>query len=124
MIPSDLKYTKDHSWMSERGPEFRIGITDYGQERVGDVVFVQFPEVGRHMMAGEAVCVVESPSGEMRVQTPRSGVVTAVNSTLDDQPELVNSDPYGEGWLFCIKPDRGAPAYGVIDAATYEEMFG
>ncbi|GBQ04088.1 glycine cleavage system protein GcvH [Streptomyces spongiicola] len=124
MVPSDLKYTKDHTWMRERGPEFGIGITEYGQEQLGDVFFVELPEVGRHVMAGEAVSVVESPSGLMRVQTPRSGVVTAVNSDLRDQPEGVNADPYGEGWLFFIRPDRGAPSYGLIDAATYEELFG
>ncbi|MET9916941.1 glycine cleavage system protein GcvH [Streptomyces sp. NPDC006435] len=124
-IPDDLEYTREHTWKRDEGDgTFSIGITDYGQEKLGEFVFVELPEVGRRMMAGEAVGVVESVSDVLRVQTPRAGEVVATNPELDSSPELLNSDPYGEGWLFRIMPEDGAPTHGVIDAATYGEMFG
>ncbi len=103
-IPSDLKYTKSHEWVSDNeNGTITVGITDHAQELLGDLVFVELPEVGKELDAEEACAVVESVKAASDIYAPVAGEVTEVNEALEDQPELINSDPYGEGWLFKMK---------------------
>jgi glycine cleavage system H protein len=98
-IPSELRYTKDHEWVRVVGSVVRVGITDYAQDALGDVVFVQLPDVGNVLSAQQGLGEIESTKSVSDVYAPVSGKVIAVNSALVDQPELLNSDPYGEGWI-------------------------
>lgn len=121
MIPADLKYTAEHEWVREPGETagaVRIGITDFAQEALGDIVYVQLPEVGSTVTAGETVGELESTKSVSDIYAPVTGEVVARNETLDATPELVNSDPYGAGWLFEVVP-AGA-LEGLLDAAAYE----
>ena len=103
-IPSDLKYTKSHEWVSDNeNGTITVGITDHAQELLGDLVFVELPEVGKELDTEEACAVVESVKAASDIYAPVAGEVTEVNEALEDQPELINSDPYGEGWLFKMK---------------------
>ena len=106
MTPEELKYTAEHEWVrSGDGESVRVGITDYAQESLGDIVFVQLPELGARITAGEPCGELESTKSVSDLYAPVTGVVTARNESLDGQPELVNSDPYGEGWIFDVAPD-------------------
>ena len=118
-IPADLKYTKDHEW-ARLNPDgsVTVGITDYAQRELGDMVFVELPELGRTVTAGEECAVVESVKAASEVFSPLAGEVTAVNEALTDEPELVNQDPYGEGWLFQLQPAEALDS--LLDAAAYE----
>ena len=123
MYPDDLKYTPEHEWV--RGPGeseggVRIGITDFAQEQLGDIVYVSLPEVGDEVTAGSAVGELESTKSVSDVYVPVSGRVTARNEALDATPELVNSDPYGDGWLFELAPADAADLDGLLDAAAYQ----
>ena len=124
-IPEDLKYTKDHEWVrSERdaqGELLRVGVTDYAQDALGDIVFVTLPEAGSHVSAGEACGEVESTKSVSDIYAPVSGAVVERNDALDSSPELVNSDPYGDGWMFTIRPENGAE---LLDAAAYQASLG
>ncbi|MCY7374028.1 MAG: glycine cleavage system protein GcvH [Spirochaetaceae bacterium] len=120
MSPEDLQYTKDHEWVRAEGETVRVGVTDYAQEALGDIVFVTLPETGTHVTAGETCGEVESTKSVSDVYAPVTGTVVERNEVLDGSPELVNSDPYGEGWMMAIKPDDDSPAEGLIDAGTYE----
>ena len=103
-IPSNLKYAKTHEWVSDNeNGTITIGITDHAQELLGDLVFVELPEVGKELDTEEACAVVESVKAASDIYAPVAGEVTEVNEALEDQPELINSDPYGEGWLFKMK---------------------
>jgi glycine cleavage system H protein len=117
-IPADLKYTKTHEW-AHLNPDgsVTVGITDHAQTQLGDMVFVELPELGRTVTAGEECAVVESVKAASEVYSPLAGEVTAVNEALTDKPELVNQDPYGEGWLFQLQP--GEALDGLLDAAAY-----
>ncbi len=119
MLPEDLKYTAEHEWVRP-GERVRIGITDFAQDQLGDIVYVSLPEVGATLSAGEAVGELESTKSVSDVYAPLSGSVTAVNEALDSQPELVNSDPYGEGWLFELEPAQADDVAGLLDAAAYD----
>ncbi|MDM4769326.1 glycine cleavage system protein GcvH [Solimonas sp. SE-A11] len=123
-IPADLKYVKTHEWLrAEADGSITIGITDYAQNSLGDLVFVEVPKVGRNVAADEACSVVESVKAASDVYAPIAGEVVAANDKLGNAPELLNSDPYGEGWLFRIQPaDAGALA-GLLDAAGYESFI-
>ena len=123
-IPANLKYVKTHEWLrAEADGSITIGITDYAQNSLGDLVFVEVPKVGRNVAADEACSVVESVKAASDVYAPIAGEVVAANDKLGNAPELLNSDPYGEGWLFRIKPaDAGALA-GLLDAAGYESFI-
>ncbi|HEY0915378.1 MAG TPA: glycine cleavage system protein GcvH [Solimonas sp.] len=123
-IPAGLKYVKTHEWLrAESDGSITIGITDYAQNSLGDLVFVDVPKVGRNVAADEACSVVESVKAASDVYAPIAGEVVAANDKLGNAPELLNSDPYGEGWLFRIKPaDAGALA-GLLDAAGYESFI-
>ncbi len=117
-IPADLKYTETHEW-AHLNPDgsVTVGITDHAQTQLGDMVFVELPELGRTVTAGEECAVVESVKAASEVYSPLAGEVTAVNEALTDKPELVNQDPYGEGWLFQLQP--GEALDGLLDAAAY-----
>ncbi|MCL4368045.1 MAG: glycine cleavage system protein GcvH [Actinobacteria bacterium] len=120
MYPEDLKYTKDHEWLRESGRQGRVGITDFAQHQLGDVVFVELPEVGRRLKAGEAFGVVESVKTVSDLYSPANGTVIEVNPKLLDHPELVNQDPYGEGWM--IKLEVESPG-DLMDAAAYQKLL-
>ncbi len=119
-LPDDLHYTKSHEWVRTLpNGEVEIGITDHAQEALGDLVFVDVPEVGRRVAAGEACAVVESVKAASDIYSPVAGVVTASNAALAGAPELLNQAPYGEGWLLRIAVDGSGPAAALLDAGGY-----
>jgi glycine cleavage system H protein len=122
-IPSDLRYTKSHEWVrAVQDGTVEIGISDHAQSALGDLVFVEVPDVGRALTAGEACAVVESVKAASDVYSPVSGKVTAANAALATKPELLNEDPYGAGWLFRAQansPFDGASLMGAADYAKY-----
>ena len=120
MSPEDLQYTKDHEWVRAEGETVRVGVTDYAQEALGDIVFVTLPETGTHVTAGETCGEVESTKSVSDVYAPVTGTVVERNEALDGSPELVNSDPYGDGWMMAIRPDDDSATDGLIDAGTYD----
>ena len=125
MYPDDLKYTAEHEWLRSPGEttgSVRVGITDYAQDALGDIVYVQLPEVGETVTAGAAVEEIESTKSVSDVYSPVSGEVVARNDALDATPELVNSDPYGAGWLFEVAVADGSESVELIDAAAYEQL--
>ena len=122
MYPEDLKYTSEHEWVRSPGEaegSVRIGITDYAQDALGDIVYVSLPEVGTDVENGSAVGELESTKSVSDVYAPLAGSVVARNEALDATPELVNSDPYGEGWLFEIVPSDAAAVDALMDAEAY-----
>lgn len=120
MIPSELKYVSSHEWVrSEGGDIVTIGITDFAQELLGDVVFVELPEVGADISTGDESGVVESVKAASDVYAPLTGSVTEVNESLEDSPELINSDPYGDGWLYKLKLADVSEMNSLLDADTY-----
>ncbi|MGH6656958.1 MAG: glycine cleavage system protein GcvH [Actinocrinis sp.] len=119
-IPEDLKYTAEHEWVrAVSGTVLRIGITDFAQDALGDIVFVTLPEVGAEVQAGEPCGELESTKSVSDVYAPVGGAVHAVNAALDANPELVNSDPYGEGWMFEVEVSGPEALEGLLDAAGY-----
>jgi glycine cleavage system H protein len=123
-IPSDLKYTKDHEWVRETDDgTLVIGITDHAQTALGDLVFVELPEVEAGVAAGDACAVVESVKAASDVYSPLSGEISEVNSALADAPELVNSDPYGEGWLFRLRPASPTELDELLTGEDYERLL-
>ncbi|MDQ6851752.1 MAG: glycine cleavage system protein GcvH [Actinomycetota bacterium] len=123
-VPSELRYTAEHEWVrvDEGASTVRIGITDYAQQALGDVVYVSLPEVGTGVTAGAACGEVESTKSVSDVYAPVSGTVAARNEALDERPELINSDPYGEGWIFEIELAEDADLSSLVDAARYTNM--
>lgn len=124
-LPADLKYTKSHEWVRTLADgTVEIGITDHAQHALGDLVFVEVPEAGRSVQAGEACAVVESVKAASDVYAPLAGDVTAGNPRLAAEPETVNTDAYGEGWLMRLKPKPGAlAAAGLMSAADYRKLL-
>ncbi|MFK0259265.1 glycine cleavage system protein GcvH [Streptomyces sp. NPDC090445] len=123
-VPADLKYTDEHEWVrTEAGGAVAIGLTDHAQRTLGDIVFLELPQVGRIVEAGDAVGVVESVKAASDIYAPVSGEVIEVNTDAADAPEDVNADPY-DMWLFKIKPTAGASGNGLLDAAAYEKLIG
>jgi glycine cleavage system H protein len=121
MTPEELKYTAEHEWVRAGDAEsVRVGITDFAQEALGDIVFVSLPEVGAQITAGEPCGELESTKSVSDLYAPVTGTVTARNETLDTQPELVNGDPYGEGWIFEVLPADPDEVAGLLDAKEYE----
>ena len=118
-VPDDLKYTAEHEWVRADGTTARVGITDYAQQALGDVVYVSLPEVGASVEKGAAVGEVESTKSVSDLYAPLSGTVTARNDALDEQPDLINSDPYGAGWILEIEVSDEAETVDLLDAATY-----
>ncbi len=121
-VPDDLRYTAEHEWARIEGDVVRIGITDYAQDALGDVVFVQLPEVGATVEAGGVLGEVESTKSVSEIYAPVSGTVTAVNGALADAPERLNSDPYGEGWICEIRVGGPEATAGLLDAAGYRQL--
>ena len=119
-IPSDLRYSSDHEWASATGEVVRIGITDYAQDALGDVVFVDLPKVGTVVAKGGAVGEVESTKSVSEIYAPIAGTVSAVNESLRQTPEAVNADPYGDGWICEITASNGDDYVDLLDAAAYE----
>lgn len=127
MYPDDLKYTAEHEWVRTPGEtegSVRVGITEYAQDALGDIVYVQLPAVGTTVAAGDSVGELESTKSVSDVYAPLTGEVVAVNDALEATPELVNSDPYGAGWLFEVKVDEGSAGAELLDAAAYQAQIG
>lgn len=123
-VPQDRVYTKDHEWVESTGKDrVRAGITDYAQKQLGDIVFVELPTVGDKFGAGEAIGSVESVKSVSEVYLPVSGSVAAVNENLNDSPEDVNTDPYGDGWMFEITLSNAAELKDLLTPAQYEEYI-
>lgn len=118
-VPEDLKYTVEHEWIRLEGNRATIGITDYAQDQLGDVVFVDLPAVGQEVQAGGNLAVVESVKSVSDVYAPLSGRVVAVNKLLKDAPETLNQDPYGEGWIAVLELTQPDEVQGLLDAAAY-----
>src|SRR5882757_1152834 len=118
-VPDDLKYTAEHEWARVGGTTIRIGVTDYAQEALGDVVYVTLPEVGAKVGQGDAFGEVESTKSVSDLYAPITGTVTARNDELESRPELINSDPYGEGWIVEIEAADPAQVDGLLDPAAY-----
>ena len=119
--PDDLKYAENHEWARAEGERVRMGISDYAQDALGDVVYVEPPQVGATVSQGDAFAEVESTKSVSDVYAPVSGTVVEVNTALEDTPELVNSDPYGEGWFAVIEATDLSELDALKDATTYEE---
>jgi glycine cleavage system H protein len=123
-IPADLKYTESHEWVrTEADGTLTVGITDHAQEALGDIVFLELPEAGRTVAAGEAIAVIESVKAASDIYAPVAGEIVDSNSALVDTPDQVNGAPY-DSWLFKIKPAAGASLDRLIDAAAYEKAIG
>lgn len=122
-VPADLKYTKSHEWVRvEADGTVTVGITHHAQDQLGDMVFIEAPEAGRTVKAGEACAVVESVKAASDVYSPVSGEVAEGNSALADHPETVNKDPYGEGWILKLRPSNPAELDGLLSADAYGEF--
>lgn len=122
--PSDLKYTESHEWLRlETDGSYTIGITQHAQDELGELVYVELPEVGRKLAKEEACCVVESTKAASDVYAPLGGEIVAVNEALRDAPQLVNQKAFTEGWLFRLKPDNPAEAKALISAADYNKAI-
>jgi len=122
MVPSDLRYTKDHEWVRVEGETATIGVTDFAATQLGDVVFVDLPEVGRKVDQFATFGVVESVKAVSDLYAPVSGEVVEVNGDLGSKPELVNSDPFGGGWMIRVKVGDAAQLGELLDAAGYEKL--
>ena len=123
-IPTDLRYATTHEWVRPEGDGvFTVGISDHAQDLLGDMVFVELPDVGDAVTTGDDVAVAESVKAASDVYSPIAGEIVEVNEDLEDSPELVNSDPYGDGWLFKIKADDASEVDGLLDAESYENSI-
>tara|TARA_Y100000287_G_scaffold88681_1_gene70495 strand:- start:518 stop:898 length:381 start_codon:yes stop_codon:yes gene_type:complete len=121
-IPENLKYTSDHEWVMVENDKAKVGITDYAQDALGDVVFVDIPEVGKRVTVGETVTEVESTKSVSDIYAPLEGEIIEINHDLDDSPELLNGDPYGEGWIFILQLDEAASTENLLSANEYREL--
>jgi glycine cleavage system H protein len=121
-FPEALRYSKEHEWLAVDGDRARVGITDYAQDALGDVVYVQLPDTGLLVVAGASCAEVESTKSVSEVYSPLSGTVVEVNGALDATPELLNQDPYGEGWIFVVQMSDPAELDALMDAAAYRAV--
>ena len=121
-VPDELRYTSDHEWVRLESGKIRVGITDYAQDALGDVVFVQLPDPGTHVDAGASFSEVESTKSVSDIYAPLAGTVTEVNGELSDTPQRLNEDPYGEGWICIIEPDDAAAFEKLLDAEAYRQL--
>ena len=122
-VPAHLLYSSDHEWIAVDGTRARIGITDYAQDALGDVVYVQAPAVGASVQAGDSFSEVESTKSVSDIYAPVSGTVVAVNTDLDSKPETLNSDPYGAGWICEIEMSNPADVEALLDAVGYQALI-
>jgi len=123
-VPSELRYSREHEWVRIDGNVARIGITDFAQESLGDVVFVQLPDAGLDVVAGASAAEIESTKSVSDVYVPLSGVVQTVNDALVGAPELVNQDPYGDGWILEVALSDPTELDALLDADAYRELIG
>ena len=121
-VPDDLRYTTDHEWARVEDGRVRMGITDYAQDALGDIVFVQLPAVGAVVEAGSSFSEIESTKSVSDVYAPVSGEVVEVNDTLSDSPQRVNEDPYGEGWICVLAPSDPGAVHSLLDAEGYRTL--
>jgi glycine cleavage system H protein len=122
-FPDDLRYTQEHEWVRVDGTTARVGITDYAQDALGDVVYVDLPEVGATVAAMASCCEVESTKSVSEIFSPLSGTVSEVNSDLTDTPQMINEDPYGKGWIFAVELADAGEVDGLMDAAAYRAFL-
>ena len=123
-VPDNIYYTETHEWVREEPDgSITVGISDYAQDALGDVVHVELPEPEAEFVAGEEACVVESVKAASELYAPVTGAVSEVNETLESRPELVNEDPYGAGWFFRLMPEQRLVAADLLDADAYEDMI-
>ena len=118
-FPTDLRYTREHEWVRADGVRATVGITDYAQDALGDVVYVQLPDVGANVVASASCCEVESTKSVSEVYAPVTGTIVEVNDALTETPELVNQAPFGDGWIFVVELADGAEVETLLDAAAY-----
>ena len=121
-VPEDIRYSKDHEWARLEGDRVRVGITDYAQDALGDVVFIELPEVGSMVKLDESFSEVESTKSVSDVYAPLAGTIVEVNPDLVDAPERINEDPYGEGWICLLEPADPAAYGSLMDAAAYRAL--
>ena len=121
-IPENLNYTVDHEWVMIEGERAKVGITDYAQDALGDVVFVDIPELGKRVTVGETVTEVESTKSVSDIYAPLEGEIIEIYQELDDSPELLNGDPYGEGWIFILKLSETTSTESLLSAKDYREL--
>ncbi len=119
--PKDLKYTKSHEWVRREGEKFVVGITDYAQREISDIVYVELPKVGREAEKEKGVCVVESVKAAFDIYAPLSGKVKAINTTVESDPGIVNHDPYGKGWLFELELSNPSEWDSLMTSEQYEQ---
>ncbi|MBK1705898.1 glycine cleavage system protein GcvH [Halochromatium glycolicum] len=123
-IPTELKYTESHEWVKDNGDgTVTVGITDHAQDALGDLVFVELPEVGKQLAAKDACAVVESVKAASDIYSPVGGEVTAANEALDGAPETINEDAYGEGWIYQLKLSDPSELDNLLDAGAYEQVL-
>ena len=123
-IPSNLKFSKTHVWLEDLGENnYRVGITDFAQDELGDIVFVEPPEEGREYDQADECAVVESVKSTSDIYCPLSGIITEINSELNDTPDLINSEPYSEGWIFILKANDDSELNELVDANSYYELI-
>ncbi|MEW6334820.1 MAG: glycine cleavage system protein GcvH [Thermodesulfobacteriota bacterium] len=118
-VPGELRYTPDHEWVRPEGDLVRVGLTDYAQDQLGDIVYVELPSVGIHIAQGAVFATVESVKSVSDCLMPLSGAITAVNGALADNPALLNESPYGDGWMILVKPDDPAAVSQLLTAESY-----
>jgi len=122
-VPEDLRYTSDHEWARLEGGRIRIGITDYAQDALGDVVFVGLPEPGAKLATGQSLSEVESTKSVSDIYAPVAGTVVEINAELTESPQRLNEDPYGEGWLCVIEPEDPGAVTNLLDPAGYRALI-
>jgi glycine cleavage system H protein len=123
-VPDELLYTESHEWIKREGDNIRVGITDHAQAELTDVVFVELPKIDRQVNAREAIAVVESVKAASDIYAPIKGKVVDANKALEGNPALINTDPFGEGWLFLLKVDNADDLKQLKDAAAYKKQIG
>jgi glycine cleavage system H protein len=122
-VPDDLRYSTDHEWVRPEGAQVRLGITDYAQDALGDVVFIDLPDVGARVEAGASMGEIESTKSVSDIYGPVAGTITEVNGDLSDNPERLNEDPYGEGWICVLAVDDPSQVEALLDAAAYRALI-
>lgn len=122
-LPDNLKYLKSHEWVRQDGDTWVVGITDFAQDQLGDVVFVELPEAGASVTEGEGVAVIESVKTASDIYAPFDGEIVEVNAELDNAPDLINEEPYGDGWLFRIRPGTSVSEENLLSASEYEQSI-
>ena len=122
-LPDDPRYSSDHEWVRTEGELVRVGITDYAQDALGDVVFVELPATGTEVAASDSFSEVESTKSVSEIYAPVAGVIVEVNSELSDAPEKLNEDPYGEGWICVMRPADASAVDSLMDAAAYRALI-